>query len=101
VEGFGKFTQLVMIVFFAGSVVSVAARDVRAGLEHQGPEKQVQVDSLIRQLHGEVLLKKGEAVVHPDVLPLRKPGRLLTERDRRACRAILKHFVRVSEDPPQ
>jgi hypothetical protein len=98
-ESFRKLAFTAMITFFAGSVVSVAARDMRAGLEQQGSDKQAEVRNLIDQLRGESLLKKGEAYVDDQVMPPRKPGALLTERDRGFFKTLLRRILGAAEDP--
>ncbi len=98
-----------LILFFAGSVVTVAARDVRAKLKEHGEEDRVRVYALIKQLKGDVLTSKtdkeaesqedkNQKFLQPSVMPARTPGRLLTERDRNFFRSILRKFIAVSEE---
>ena len=97
------------ILFFAGSVVTVAARDIRAKLQDQGDTERLQVQALIKQLQGDVLTtkvdKEGESeeekqrkFLQPSVMPTRAPGRILTERDHKIFRSILRKFIAVSAD---
>ncbi len=98
-----------LILFFAGSVVTVAARDMRANLKAHGDEERARVQALIQQLKGDVLGNKADKeteseeektqkFLQPSVLPPRAPGRMLTERDRQVFRSILRKFIAVSEE---
>ncbi len=104
-----KIALQMLILFFAGSVVVVAARDMRAKLEVQGDEERAQVQALIKQLKGDVLTSKSDTeaaseeekmqrFLQPSVMPTRTPGRVLTERDRKIFRSILRKFISVSEE---
>lgn len=94
-RGIGFF---LLVLYFAGSVVVVAARDIRVRLEKQGTSKKTEVAALIEQLRGEPLQQKGAPFVHADSLPERNRGRLLTKHDRSFFRRILRVFVSVGED---
>ncbi len=104
-----KIALQMLILFFAGSVVTVAARDMRANLKVHGDEERSRVQALIQQLKGDVLGNKADKqaeseeektqkFLQPSVMPARAPGRILTERDRQVFRSILRKFIAVSEE---
>jgi hypothetical protein len=94
-RGIGFF---LLVLYFAGSVVVVAARDIRVKLEKQGTSKKTEVAALIQQLRGEPLQQKGAPFVHGESLPERNRGRILTKHDQSFFRRILRVFVSVGED---
>jgi hypothetical protein len=104
-----KIALLMLILFFAGSVVTVAAREMRANLKEQGDDERIRVQALIKQLKGDVLTSKADKeaeseeekrqrFLQPSVLPTRAPGRILTERDSMFFRSILRKFIAASEE---
>jgi hypothetical protein len=107
--GVRKVAFHLLVLFFAGSVVAVAAYDMRSKLEQQGDAERAQVEQLIKQLKGDALTNKSDnegeseegqssTFLQPSVLPPRAPGRLLTERDRQIFRSVLRRFIAVSEE---
>jgi|GEM_PF-6330166 len=98
-----------IVLFFAGSVVTVAARDMRSKLRDQGEEGRVRVQALIKQLRADVLGSKPDTAgeseeekrqrfLQASAMPARTAGHFLTERDRKIFRSILRRFIAVSEE---
>jgi hypothetical protein len=94
-RGIGFF---LLVLYFAGSVVVVAAHDIRAALPKQGDSKRAEVKALVRQLRGDPLVRKGQPFLHADEAPAREKGRSLTKHDRSFLKRLLRGFISVGED---
>ena len=82
-----------MVLFFAGSVVVLAARELRS--RHKDLKEYSQGDArhLIQALHGEILSGDKSMYVNPDAVPQRRTGQVLLPEDRKKLHQLLGSLV--------
>lgn len=90
-----KFWLFLMIVFFGGSSVVIAGRDMYNRVKHKASSERVAAAALIQDLRGDRLEKKGEKYIHSTVVPERKYSSILPDRDR----AMLSSFFNKLSEP--
>jgi hypothetical protein len=86
------------IVFFSGSVVIVAARNLRDRLGSFSDQQKEQVSALVEALRGDQLFK-AEAKYHQDHKgPPRRFGSYLPEHDLKKIKQFLSGLVAGEDD---
>jgi hypothetical protein len=84
------FALFMMIFLFSGSLVLVAANDIRKSLPPPSAAQQERMQTLITHLRHETILPPEKAFVEEGRKPVRKPGSYLPDTDwARLKRAIL------------
>jgi hypothetical protein len=88
------------IVFFSGSVVIVAARNLRDHLGGFSDEQKQRASALVEALRGDQLFK-SEAKYHEGQKgPPRRTGSYLPEHDLKKLKRFLSNLVAGEEDEP-
>jgi len=91
-DGKQRIVFLFAVFFFAGSIVLIAAQELRNRTMRQGGSGDAK--KLILELRGDVLGRRGGVeVVSPEAMPTRKPGSYLVENDRQTLNSLLKRVL--------
>ncbi len=95
-----RFGLFLFIVFFSGSVVIVAARNLRDKLTASSAQEQEQVVKLLEALRGDELFKT-EAKYHEQKKgPPRRLGSYLPEHDLKKIKQFLASLIAGDESQP-
>jgi len=95
-----RFGLFLFIVFFSGSVVVVAARNLRDKLGSFSAQQQEQVVKLVEALRGDQLFK-AEAKYHEGQKgPPRRVGSYLPEHDIKKLKQFLASLISGEEAAP-
>ena len=90
-----KFLLFMLVLFFGGSSVVIAGRDLYSRHKDKASSERMAAAALIRDLRGDNLMKKGDKYIHAEVVPDRKNSRILPDRDR----AMLSSFFDMISEP--
>jgi len=82
-----------LVLFFAGSVVVMAAHELRTRSHRKGGGDSISARRLIQVLKGETVANKPEGYLEPELMPQRRPGSYLHEQDRKNLNSLLKQVV--------
>ena len=97
-EGTQKVGFLLLVLFFAGSVVLMAAHEIRTKTMKRGEGSTASARQLIKELRGESVVNKKQEYVDPSSLPQRRPGEYLQERDRQKLNSLLKQVLPATNE---
>ena len=96
-DGTNRFVFFLVVLFFAGSVVLMAAQELRDKGLRQGNRDPEAAKRLIQQLRGEYIINTEKDYAAPHALPQRSKGGILQDKDR----ATLNNFLRQVAPPPE
>ncbi len=88
-----------LVLFFAGSVVLMAARELRDKALARGEGTKASAQALIKRLRGEYIHNVPGAYAAPDRLPTRTKGGLLQDNDRQSLNSLVRQVVPAPEEP--
>ena len=89
---------LLLVLFFAGSIVLMAAHEIRSKTMRRGDGSSTSARQLIRELRGEKVVNKKEEYVDPASLPQRRPGDYLQENDRQKLNSLLRQVLPATNE---
>jgi len=97
-EGSKKLRFFLLISFFAGSVVFMAAHELRAKTMRHGSGNPEEAHRLIQKLRGEFVVNHEAGYINPSEIPHRRPGDYLQENDRKALNSLLHRMLPSSSE---
>lgn len=97
-EGTRRFGFILLVVFFAGSVVLMAAHELRRKTMRQGDGDALSAQKLIKELRSEAVVNREDGYVDPEAMPLRRPGGYLHEKDRQKLNSLIQKVVPSTEE---
>lgn len=99
--GFQRVGFFLFVLFFAGSVVLIAANELRhQHLLQKGKGDPTSARQLIDALRGDVLSgswRTDDASIEQEGMPQRRPGSILSEEDRKELNSILGSILPSKE----
>ena len=96
-----SFSLFIMIFFFAGSLVLVAANDIRKRLPAPTAAQEERMQHLITQLRHETILPPEKEFVEESRKPQRQPGSYLPEHDWARLKRTILGLMSSSEPEGQ
>ena len=90
---------LAMILFFSGSMVFVAARDLQRNhlLRKDAIHDQERAKQLVHALQGDVLRESQDKYVPPQSFPVRAGSSVLPEADKSRIKSFLRSLIGSEE----
>jgi hypothetical protein len=92
-EGKQRIAFLFVVFFFSGSVVLLAAHELKVRTMQRSDGNRDDAKKLIRELRGDALSRGPGKVVNPEALPTRTAGSYLPENDKKKLNSLLKQVL--------
>ena len=96
-DGSKRVGFFLLVLFFAGSVVLMAARELRDHGIRQGAGNPAAARRLIQQLRGEYISNSNTEYAAADTMPQRSRGGILQDKDRATLNSLLKQVAPAPE----
>lgn len=96
-DGSKRVGFFLLVLFFAGSVVLIAARELRDHGIRQGSGNPSAARRLIQQLRGEYIANSNTEYAATELMPQRSRGGILQDKDRATLNSLLKQVAPAPE----
>lgn len=97
-DGEKRFTFFLLVFFFAGSVVLIAAHELKNRSMKRREGTSAEARQLIHNLRGEASLISKEGYVDPGAYPTRRPGSYLQEHDKKKLNTLLQQLIPPADE---
>jgi hypothetical protein len=96
-DGSKRVGFFLLVLFFAGSVVLMAARELRDQGMRRGAGNPAGARRLIQQLRGEYIANSNTEYAATESMPQRSRGGILQDKDRATLNSLLKQVAPAPE----
>jgi hypothetical protein len=95
-----NFALFLMICVFAGSTVTVAAKDIQKRLAPASDADRAALQEILKDIQGERVIPAVKAEMPKEELPVRSTGSYLVRRDIDRLKKFIMSFVSPEETSP-